>query len=159
MTTDPNARPPLPALHARDRQAESTAGGGWLEQPQARESLPGLCRRQHLAQPGRVRHGPRRHHRVPRPQVGARARLPPDQGTLGLPRKPHRRPFRLRVARRQRQLVSFLRQRELGIQSRRFDGASLRLYQRPADQGIGPEDFWPLGRRPDDHPGLSDLGL
>jgi len=30
------------------------------------------------------------------------------------------------------------------------------------DLPIGAEDrkyYWPLGRRPDDHPGLSDLGL
>ena len=62
-----------------------------------------------------------------------RTRLPPDQGALGLPRQPHRRPLRLRVARRQRQLVPLLRQRELGVRRTRPDAPPPRQHQRRAD--------------------------
>ena len=57
--------------------------------------------------------------RVPAAQVGARARLPADQGAVGLRRRAHRRALRLRMARRFGPLVSQLRQRELGVQRRR----------------------------------------
>src|SRR6202008_4964696 len=48
-------------------------------------------------------------------QVGTRGRVQAHQGDLGLHREPHRSAFRLRVARRQRELVPLLRQRELGV--------------------------------------------
>ena len=51
-----------------------------------------------------------------------------------LPREPHRRTLRLRMARRQRQLVPQLRQRELGIRRARPDAAAHRQYQRPPHQ-------------------------
>ena len=42
------------------------------------------------------------------------------------------------------------------------DGLMARRYASINDLPIKPEErlfHWPLGRRPDDHPGLSDLGL
>ena len=39
------------------------------------------------------------HRRVSAAEVGARARLPPYQGTLGVPRQPHRGALPVRVAR------------------------------------------------------------
>jgi hypothetical protein len=60
------------------------------------------------------------------------AGLPLDQRTLGLRGKSDRGAFCLRVARRLGKLVPVLGQRKLGIQRR---------------------------RRPDEHLGLSDLGL
>jgi hypothetical protein len=36
--------------------------------------------------------------RLPAAQVGARTGLPPDQGTLGIHRRPYRCPLRVRVA-------------------------------------------------------------
>src|SRR5207247_1751157 len=88
-----------------------------------------------------------------RAQVGARARLPPDQGTVGLRGPPHRRALRLRVARRRRPLVPQLRQRELGDRRRWPDDAPLRQHQRPADHGkraqvllaAGPPARWASG--------------
>jgi uncharacterized protein len=77
-----------------------------------------------------------------------------DQGALGIPRRPHRSPLRLRMARRQRALVSLLRQRKLGLTRRRV--ASIN------DLSIaeaGRMFRWPRGPRPERHPGLSDLGL
>lgn len=47
---------------------------------------------------------------------------------LGLQRRPHRREVCIRVARRLGELVSILRQRELGIFSGRSDAASFRLH-------------------------------
>ena len=100
-----------------------------------------------------------RDRRVPDPQVEPRTRLPADQGTLGRHGQPHRRAIRLRVPRRLRALVSLLRQRELGVRRRRTDA---RRYACINDLPIEESDRlfrWPLGRRPDDHPGLSELGL
>jgi len=33
------------------------------------------------------------------------------------------------------------------------------IHQRPSHFGFGSQVPWPLGRRPDEHSGLSDLGL
>ena len=67
--------------------------------------------------------------------------------------------LRVRMARRLRQLVPFLWQRKLGIRRGWPDAAPLLVHQRPADQESDRKFHWPLGRRPDDHPGLSDLGM
>ena len=107
--------PALSALHRRDRDGEGAHGRRRLEHTRPRAGRAGLHGRQRLAEPCRVPARPRGHRGVPRPQVATRARLPPDQGAVGVPRQPHRRALRLRVARRQRQLVPQLRQRELGV--------------------------------------------
>ena len=93
-------------------------------------------------------------------QVAARARLPADQGSVGLPGEPHRRAFRIRMARRQRSLVSQLRQRELGVRRGWPDGAC--GIASINDLVIAESDRkyrWPLGPRPPEHPSLSELGL
>ena len=79
------------------------------------------------------------------PQVAARARLSADQGALGLPRQSDRRALRLRMARRQRQLVSQLRQRELGVRRARADAPAHRQHQRSADRRADRKYHWPLG--------------
>src|ERR1700733_4596072 len=66
----------------------------------------------------------------------SRAGLSPDEGTLGLRRRAHRRALRLRIARRFRPMVSLLRQRKLGIQRRGRHASPLRLHQRSAHQGV-----------------------
>ena len=97
---------------------------------------------------------------VPDAQMGQGARLSADQGTLGLPREPHRCSLRLRMARRFGQLVPLVRQRELGV--RRATGscsaaspASMTCRSPRASASI--TGRWAGG--PDDHPGLSALGL
>ena len=42
---------------------------------------------------------------------------------------------------------------------RRPDAPALRQHQRPADREADRKYRWPLGRRPDDHPGPERLGL
>ena len=54
--------------------------------------------------------------------------------------------------------------RSYGNENWEFDDNGLMAVRHASinDLPIKPEDrkyFWPLGRRPDDHPGLSDLGL
>src|SRR5271154_1990584 len=48
-----------------------------------------------LAQPRRIHPGAPRDHHISRQEVGARARLPTDQGALEFHRRPNRRAFRL----------------------------------------------------------------
>ena len=67
--------------------------------------------------------------------MDARTGLPPDQGGLGISREPHCRALRLRMARRQRPLVSQLRQRELGIRRRRPDAGAQWPVSPCSDQG------------------------
>lgn len=67
--------------------------------------------------------------------------------------------LRVRVARRQRQWF-----RSYGNENREFDEAGLmrRRIASIDDLPIAESDrrfVWPLGRRPDDHPSLNDLGL
>src|SRR6516162_9913157 len=66
--------------------------------PRARRAR--LYDRQPLAQPRGVFRGPRGDRGVPGTKVEPRARLPPDQRSLGLSRQPHRRALCVRVARR-----------------------------------------------------------
>ncbi len=88
-----------------------------------------------------------------------RARLPPDQGALGLHRQPHRGALRLRVPRRQRPVVPGLRQRELGVRRGRLMRARhASINEHPISEAER-RFRWPLGRRPDDHPGLSHFGF
>jgi hypothetical protein len=54
--------------------------------------------------------------------------------------------------------------RSYGNENWEFDGDGLMRVRHASinDRRIGEEErlyHWPLGRRPDDHPGLSDLGL
>ena len=54
--------------------------------------------------------------------------------------------------------------RSYGNENWEFDAAGLmrRRFASINDMPISPDDrkfHWPLGRRPDDHPGLSELGL
>lgn len=54
--------------------------------------------------------------------------------------------------------------RSHGNENRAFDdqGLMVRRHASINDQPIAAADrkfHWPLGRRPDDHPGLSELGL
>ncbi|MFC0409001.1 nuclear transport factor 2 family protein [Roseomonas elaeocarpi] len=54
--------------------------------------------------------------------------------------------------------------RSYGNENWKFDGAGLMSHRHASinDLPIRTEDrkfHWPLGRRPDDHPGLSELGL
>ena len=74
-------------------------------------------------------------------------------------RQSHRRAFRLRMARRLRPLVSQLRQRELGVRRARADAPRIASINDLPIAETERKYHWPLGRRPDDHPGLSDLGL
>ena len=61
----------------------------------------------------------------------------------------------------QQPLVSQLRQwSKLGVRRTRFDEGALCQHQRSAPIAEADRKYhWPLGRRPDDHPSLSDLGL
>jgi len=58
-----------------------------------------------------------------------------------------------------RALVSLLWQRKLGVQSGRTHGLPVCVNNDLPIQESDRKYHWPLGRRPDDHPGLSDLGL
>jgi nuclear transport factor 2 (NTF2) superfamily protein len=49
--------------------------------------------------------------------------------------------------------------RSYGVQCRRAVANPARQHQRPSDQRAGPPVSLPLGRRPDQHPGLTELGL
>ena len=77
-----------------------------------------------------------------------------------LRRPPHRRALCLRMARRRRPVVPLAWQRELGV---RFDhGLMQRRFASINDKPIAASErkfHWPQGRRPDEHPGLSELGL
>jgi hypothetical protein len=68
-----------------------------------------------------------------------------SRGAVGLRRRPHRGAVHVRVARQLGYLVSFLRQRELGVQRGRPDASAVRLHQRPSHQGSRPQV--PLARR------------
>src|SRR3546814_16884977 len=69
---------------------------------------------------------PRRDHVVPGAQMAARARVPADQGLVGLPRGPDRSALRLRMAGTAWRLVPQLRQRGLGIRPARPDEPALK---------------------------------
>ena len=85
------AAPAAAALHRRDCRAEGARGRGRLEYARSRTCLARLHGRQPLAQSRRNFPGTRGNRRVPDAQVAARARLPPHQGGVGVPRQPHRR--------------------------------------------------------------------
>src|SRR5262244_999598 len=98
-------------------------------------------------------------HCVPLSQMGKRVGLQAHQGIVGIQRRSYRRTLRLRVARRLRSLVSLLWQRELEFNE---DGLMAARFACINDLPISESDrkyHWPFGRRPDNHPGLSDLGL
>jgi hypothetical protein len=126
-------RPPLPPFTLETAtQKVRMAEDAWNSRDPQRVALAYTIDSR-LAQSIGVPAGPRGHRSLPDAQVAQGARLPTDQGNLGLPRKPNRRALRVRVARRQRQLVSQLRQRELGIRRPRPDAIAIREHQRPAD--------------------------
>ena len=127
--------PTAPAVHSRDRRAEGArwprtpgtpaipSGWRWPTRPTAAGgTAPSSCTGREEIVAFLTR------------KWAARARLPADQGAVGVRRQPHRRALRLRVARRQRQLVPLLRQRELGVRRARPDAAAHRQHQRPADR-------------------------
>ena len=91
-------------------------------------------------------------------QMGEGTRLPPDQGSLGLRGRAHRGALRVRVARRLRPLVPLVRQRELGVRRARAHAPASREHQRPGHHRSRAQVSLAAGARPDDHPGLSDLG-
>ena len=110
----PNA--PFAPVHGRDarpRKFASPRTAGTAATPE-KVALAYTVDSQ-LAQSRRVREGREAIVGFLTPQVAARTGLSAHQGAVGLPRKPHRGALRLRVARRQRQLVPVLRKRELGI--------------------------------------------
>ena len=96
------SRPPLPPFTAETAaQKVRLAEDAWNSRdPRARVAR--LHRGQPLAKPRRVPPGPARRSSSSSRASGPGARLPADQGALGLHRQPHRRALRLRVARRQR---------------------------------------------------------
>ncbi len=88
-----------------------------------------------------------------------RTRLPPDQGTLGL----HENRIAVRFAYEWHD-DSGNWFRSYGNENWEFnpDGLMAHRFACINDLPITAVDrkyFWPLGRRPDDHPGLSDLGF
>ncbi len=139
MTTADLPRPPLPPFtDATAAEKARKAEDAWNSRDPARVALAythGSRWRNRAEFPGR----PPGHRSLPRPQMGARTRLSFDQRGLGPSGQPHRRPLRLRVARRQRPLVSQLRQRELGVRRQRPHEPSRGEHQRSADQGGGSE--------------------
>src|SRR4051794_41840027 len=70
--------------------------------------------------------------------MGKGARLPADQGPLGVRRKSYRRALPIRMARRERPVVSLLRQRAVGVRRARPDAAARSVNQRRGDCGEGP---------------------
>ncbi|CAA9515322.1 MAG: COGs COG3558, partial [uncultured Solirubrobacterales bacterium] len=129
----PTARP---ALHRGERAPESRGGRGCLEHMRRREGRRRLHAGLGLAQPRRVLRGPRGDRRLPPKQVGARARLPAPQGTLGLRRQSHLGALRVRVARPRRAVVALVRQRALGVRRARLHEPPRRLDQRRPDRGV-----------------------
>lgn len=112
------------------------------------------CLNEHL-----LRRRPDGDRRLPDLQVGPRTRLPPDQGTVGL----HGEPDAVRFAFEWRDdagnwFCSY------GNENWEFDSRGL-MQTRIASisdfpiLGVGRKFQWTSGPRPEDHPGLSDLGL
>ena len=135
MGTTENPRPPFPPFDAESAAKKvRMAEDAWNTRDPERVCAR-LYAHQHLAQPVGVPDRPRGHRPVPDPQVEQGTGLSAHQGTLGLPRQPHRGALRLRMARRRGELVPLLRQRELGVQRARLHAAAHREHQRPADQG------------------------
>ena len=144
------SRPPLPPFTAetaaqKARMAEdawNTPRPGRASRRPIRPTAAGATAAEFIAGPGSAIEA------FLHPQMEQGARLPPDQGGLGVSRQPHRRPLRLRMARRQRQLVSQLRQRELGVRRARLDAAAHRQHQRPRRSRTASAKYhWPLGRQ------------
>src|SRR3954447_2525801 len=121
-------------VHARDRGAEGAGRRGRLEQPRPRKGRAGVHRRLGLAQPRPLRQGARRDHRLPDPEVGARARLRTAQEPLVLRHRPHRGALPVRKPRKRRPMVAQLRQRALGIRRERSHAPTRSKHQRRADR-------------------------
>jgi hypothetical protein len=112
-----------------------------------------------MAESGGVRHRAGRNRGLPDSQVAAGAGVSADQGTVGLRRQPHRRPFA--YASHDDSGNWF---RSYGNENWEFDESGLmrRRHGSINDLPITEAErlyHWSQGRRPDDHPGLSDLGL
>ncbi len=126
-----DARPPFPPFTRETAmQKIRAAEDGWNSCNPERVSLA-YTAGQPLAEPRPVPDRPGRDRRLPHPQMGQGAGLPADQGAVGLHRRPHRRPLRLRAARRLGPVVALLRQRELALRRKRPDGRAPRQHQRP----------------------------
>ncbi|MCW2698344.1 MAG: hypothetical protein JWR62_3429, partial [Modestobacter sp.] len=87
--------------------------------------------------------------------VAAGARVPAGRGAVGVRGRPPRRPVRLRVARRLRELVPLLRQGELGVRRERRDVPAACQHRRPALAASERLVSWPAEHRPDDHRGTT----
>ena len=114
---------------------------------------------QPLAQPRRVLPRTRRDRGVPHPQVEPRTRLSADQGVWAF----HDNRIAVRFAYEWRD-DSGSWFRAYGNENWEFDEDGLMRARHASinDLPIREQDRlyrWPLGRRPDDHPGLSALGL
>jgi hypothetical protein len=91
----------------------------------------------------------------PGAHVAAGARVPAGRGAVGVRGRPPRRPVRLRVARRLRELVPLLRQGELGVRRERRDVPAACQHRRPALAASERLVSWPAEHRPDDHRGTT----
>ena len=96
---------------------------------------------------------------VPDPQMGVRTRLPADQGTLDL--RCNRIAVRFAYEYHDDSGQWF---RTYGNENWQFDAAGLMELRFASinEHPITEKEHkfrWPLGRRPEDHPSLSDLGL
>ena len=76
-------RPPLPPFRAETAAQKARHGRRCLEHARSRARRACLHAGQPLAEPRGILPGPRSDRSLPRPQMAARTRLPPDQGNLG----------------------------------------------------------------------------
>jgi hypothetical protein len=127
----------------------------------AKESSSGVRDRFKMEEPIGVYQQTKRNHCFPHSQVGQGVGLQTHQGTVAVRREPDRGTLRLRVARHDNSDNWY---RSYGNENWEFnsDGLMNLRFASINDLPILESDrkyHWPLGRRPDDHPGLSDLGL
>ena len=85
--------------------------------------------------------------------------VPLNQRDLGIYGKSNRRSFRVRVEGRFRAVY-----RSYGNENWEFDDQGIMHHRHASINDLPIKESerlfrWPQGRRPDDHPGLSDLGL
>jgi nuclear transport factor 2 (NTF2) superfamily protein len=137
-------RPPASALHRRDSSTESAPRRGRLEH--ARSARVALAytidsRWRNRAEFLQGRAGDRG---IPHAQVEPRARLPPDQGALGVPRNRIAVRFATSGA-TTAALVPQLRQRELGVRCARADALRIASINDLPIKASERKYHWPLG--------------
>ena len=152
------ARPPLPPFTCESATQRVHLFRRWLEHPRPRESSSRIRHQFTMEEPLGVHQRTKRNYCLPVPQVGQGVGLA-HQGNMGVHGKSHRRTLCLRVARRLGLLY-----RSYGNENWEFndDGLMNARFASINDLPIAESDrkyYWAFGRRPDDHPGLSDLGL